>query len=86
MSELLFGDSYCDSEPVATTCIKRMYLQAVLGRFQDALCMMEANVSPANAWEMPPPERKECKEKSCGIPAAFAYDVRSLSSEPPRVG
>ena len=52
----------CDSEPGATTCIKRMYLQAVLGRFQNALCMMEAKVSPDNAWEMAPPERKECIE------------------------
>ena len=45
MSELLFGDPSdisCDSEPGVTTCNKRMYLQAVLGRFQNALCMMEA--------------------------------------------
>ena len=32
----------CDSEPGATTCIKRMYPQAVLGRFRNALYMMEA--------------------------------------------
>ena len=66
----------CDSEPGATPCIKRMYLQAVLGRFQNALCMMEANVFPANSWEMSPPERKECMEKSCDIYTAAAYDLR----------
>ena len=55
----------CDSELGATTCIRRMYLQAVLGRFQNALCMMEAKVSPGNALEMAPPKRKECMEKSC---------------------
>ena len=53
-----------------------MYLQAVLGRFQNALCMMEAKVSPANAWEMAPLERKGCMEESYGIPAAAAYDLR----------
>ena len=68
----------CDSEPGATTCIKLMYLQAVLGRFQNALCMMEAKVSRANAWEMAPPERKEYMEESYGISTAAAYGLRSF--------
>ena len=37
------------SELGATTCIKSMCLQVVLGRFQNVLCMMEAQVYPVNA-------------------------------------
>lgn len=55
-----------------------MYLQAVLGRYQNAHCIMKANVSSANAWEMAPPEQKECMEKSRRVSAAAAYDLRSF--------
>ena len=68
---------FCDSGPVAATYIKRMRLQAMLGLFQIALSIMEAKGSLANAWEMVPPERKECTEESRRIPAAAAYDLRS---------
>ena len=52
----------CASEPGATTCIRRMYLQAVLGRFQNARCIMVVRSSPTSACDMTPTERKECME------------------------
>lgn len=54
-----------------------MYLQVLLVRFQNVVCMMEGCVSPANAWEMAAPERKGYMKKSRRIPASAAYDFRS---------
>ena len=64
------------SEPGATTCTRRMYLQAVLGRFQNARCMMVVRSSPASACDMAPPERKECMENSFRSPAEAAEALR----------
>lgn len=69
----------CDSELGATTCIKSMCLQALLGCSQNSLCIMEANVSLANAGEIAPLDRKVCVEKSRRIPTPVAYDLMSLA-------
>ena len=50
------------SVPGQTTSIRRMYLEAVRGFSQTVLCKMVDVESPANAREIPPPDRKECIE------------------------
>ena len=80
MSELLFGaplDHFLSFRAWGYHLHQAHVSPGGAGTLPEPLCMMEAKVSPANAWEMAPPERKECMEKSCGIPAA-AYDLRSF--------
>ena len=62
--------------PGETTSIRRMYLEAVFGLFQNALCMMVAVESPASARETAPPDLKECIENPVCSPAFLACHLR----------
>ena len=66
------------SDPGAITSMSLMYLHAVFGLFQYALCMMVDRESPAKARDTAPPERKECRENSCVSSAAIAYCLSAL--------
>ena len=50
------------SDPGATTSVSLMYLYAVFGLFQYALCIIVDKESPANVLEIALPDRKECSE------------------------
>ena len=79
-------------EPGDTTRASCMYLQAVLGFFRNAFCIIVDRSSPANARETAPPDLNECIEKSPCTPAATALCFRSTviwlaeSGGEPRVG
>ena len=61
----------------ATTCMRRIYLQALLGCFPKARCVIERRFCLASAYEMTPPGRKECMAHSPRSPVAMTYVSRA---------